>query len=161
MNNDDLIVELCSGAGRFPGDHNVISIDVNRKVKPTIIADIRYLPLRAGLKPKLCHASPSCKYFTYARIRKYGYCEDGIAESLRLVAACFDAFVYLEAQTWTLENPNGLLSRICHPSVRTSYPAYDIVNKKTWFWSNRTDAIKRAMIPKEVRQKLLEVAGIE
>jgi hypothetical protein len=43
---NDLIVELCSGDGKFPGDHNVIRIDVNRKMKPTIIADIRYLPLR-------------------------------------------------------------------------------------------------------------------
>ena len=73
----DLIINLCFGASKFLGE-NVISIDVNRKVKPTIIADIRYLPLKAGIKPKLCHASPSCKYFSYARIRKYGYCEDGL-----------------------------------------------------------------------------------
>ena len=154
---DNLVIELCSGIGRFPGD-NVISIDVNRKMKPTIIADIRYLPLRPKLRPKLCHASPPCTYFSYARIRKYGYCEDGLAESFRLVAACFDAFVYLEAEMWTLENPNGVLSRICHPSVRTSYPAYDIVNKKTWFWSNRKDALYRALIPKDVRQRILTEA---
>jgi site-specific DNA-cytosine methylase len=130
-------------------------------MKPTIIADIRYLPLRAGLKPKLCHASPPCTYFSYARIRKYGYNESGLAESFKLVAACFEAFIYLEAQTWTLENPNGILTRICKPSARTSYPAYDIVNKKTWFYSNRGDAMKRALIPMEVRQKLLKVAQIE
>ena len=155
---NDLIIELCSGIGRFPGD-NVISIDVNRKMKPTIIADIRYLPLRAGLRPKLCHASPPCKFFSMGHIRRFGYTEEGIAEALRLVAACFDAFKYLEARTWTLENPQGMLNRIVPPTARTSYVAYDCVDKKTWFWSDRKDAMMRALIPKEVRQKLLEVAN--
>lgn len=93
-----MIIDLCCGIGRFPGE-DVVSIDFDRKVKPTIVADIRHLPLRPGLRPRLCHASPPCTYFSYARARKYGYDEKGIADSLRLVAACFDAFDYLEAQT--------------------------------------------------------------
>jgi len=40
-----MIIDLCSGMGRFEGE-NVISIDYDPKTKPTICADIRYLPLR-------------------------------------------------------------------------------------------------------------------
>jgi len=98
VENTDLVIDLCCGLGRFPGN-NVVSIDIDKKVKPTIIADIHHLPLRPKLKPLLCHASPSCKYLTLARARRYGYDEKGIAETLRLVAACFDAFDYLEART--------------------------------------------------------------
>ena len=106
-----MIIDLCCGIGRFPGVHTV-SIDFDPKTRPTIIADISNLPLRPKLRPKLCHASPPCKYFSYARARRRGYNEGGIADSLRLVASCFDAFYYLEAKNWTLENPYGVLRRI-------------------------------------------------
>ena len=153
----DLIIDLCCGLGRFPGD-NVVSIDIDRKVKPTIIADVRYLPLRPKLRPKLCHASPVCKYFSLARTRRYGYDEKGIAESLRLVAACFDAFDYLQADMWTLENPVGVLKKVFPTDIAIEYGAYDLKHKKTNFWSNRR-ALKRSIIPQDVRQKILEVAS--
>jgi len=150
-----MIVDLFCGLGRFPGE-NVVSIDVQRKVKPTIIADVRYLPLRAKLRPRLVHASPPCKYFSYGSIRKYGYNEKGLGESLRLVAACFDAFAYLEPDTWTLENPNGLLRRIVPPNAKTHYTAYDLTHKETDFWSDNRE-LKRALIPLDIRQKILSV----
>jgi len=103
-----MIIDLCSGFGRWNTDEEVISIDIQRKCKPDIIADIRFLPLRLGLKPKLVHASPPCKYVSKARRWGYGWNPKGVAESFRLLAACFDAFAYLDAETCTLEQPAGL-----------------------------------------------------
>jgi len=148
---------LCCGLGRFQvKDEDVISIDVQRKVKPTIIADVRYLPLRPKLRPRLCHASPPCKYFSYAQFFHRQYDPGGIAESLRLVAACFDAFAWLEPKTWTLENPIGLLGKILPTDIETMYSSYDYPKKRTCFWSNNR-ALKRAIIPQDVRQKILSV----
>lgn len=124
-------------------------------MKPTIIADIRHLPLRPGLKPSLVHASPPCRYFSYGSIRKHGYNEKGIAESLKLVSACFAAFAYLQPKMWTLENPRGLLRRIVPANAKTVYTAYDLTHKETDFWSNNR-SLKRAIIPQDVRQKILE-----
>lgn len=152
----DLIIDLCCGLGRFPGN-NVVSIDIDRKVKPTIIADIRYLPLKPKLKPKLCHASPPCRYFSSARARRYGYDEKGIAESLRIVAACFDAFDYLEPEMWTLENPRGFLNRLLPGEIAINYHAADYLHKPTNFFSNRR-SLRRALIPMDIRQKILDVA---
>jgi site-specific DNA-cytosine methylase len=157
--NSELIIDLCCGIGRF--SENAISIDINRKCKPTIIADIRYLPLKPSLKPKLVHASPPCTYFSNIRnCHGWGYNYPGIAESFELVAACFRAFDYLEPKMWTLENPaGGILSRIMPTMIETEYSAYDMPCKKTHFWTNRKDAMMRAMIPQDVRQKILEVAS--
>ena len=152
-----MIIDLCCGKGRFESQNEeIISIDIDRKVKPTIIADVRYLPLKANLKPRLCHASPPCKYLSIARVR-FGYHEEGIAETLRLVATCFDAFKYLAAQTWTLENPKGLLRKFLPTDIEVVYVAHDLMHKATNFWSNNR-ALKRALIPQDIRQKILSVA---
>jgi site-specific DNA-cytosine methylase len=154
-----LIIDLCCGIGRFPG-LNVVSIDIDPKTHPTIIADVNYLPLRERLKPALVHASPPCKYLSHAHARRYGYDPQGIAESLRLVAACFDAFNYLRAVNWTLENPFGVLRRIMPTDIETEYEAHDYKHKKTNFWSNMR-SLKRALIPLDVRQRILEEVGRE
>lgn len=151
----DLIVDLFCGLGRFPGS-NVVSIDIQKRLKPTICADIRFLPLRPNLKPKLVHASPPCKYFSYARLGcGLGYDEKGLAESFRLVAACFDAFAHLQPQTWTLENPIGVLNKILPTKIEITYSAHDFHRKKTNFWSNNR-SLKRSLIPQDIRQKILD-----
>jgi site-specific DNA-cytosine methylase len=152
-----MIIDLCCGKGRFESQNEeIISIDINRKVKPTIIADVRFLPLKPSLKPRLCHASPPCKYLSIARAR-FGLHEEGIAESLRIVAACFDAFVYLKARTWTLENPKGYLRKFVPTDIEIEYAAHDLMHKATNFWSNNR-ALKRAIIPQDIRQKILSIA---
>ncbi len=155
-----MIIDLCCGLGKWPTDDEVISVDTNPKVKPTIVGDVRYLPLRKGIKPRLVHASPPCRFFSYARLRSIeSYDERGIAESLRIVAACFDAFKWLEADTWTLENPQGVLRKIIRPNASTEWAAFEFTNKKTDFWSNNR-GLKRALIPKDVKQRLLELSDL-
>jgi len=148
-----LIIDLCCGIGRFEGDE-VISIDSDIKTKPTICADIRYLPLKPGLKPEHVHASPPCKYFSIARRPVYGLDLHAIGESLKLVAACFEAFDYLEAKHWTLENPLGFLAQLLNEK-RLSYKAHDYKHKKTVFYSNKRSLL-RSIIPQDVRQALLK-----
>ena len=149
-----MIIDLCCGIGRFEED-DVISIDIDPKVKPTICADIRYLPLRPNLQPEHVHASPPCTYFSIARQRRYGLDTKGISESLSIVAACFDAFYYLRAKHWTLENPLGFLSKLLN-ETKISYAVYDLSDKKTRIYSNMK-SLKRAMIPQDVRQRLLNL----
>ena len=147
-----MIIDLCCGIGRFEAD-NVISIDFDPKVKPTICADIRHLPLRPGIRPDHVHASPPCTYFSIARQRRFGLDTGGIGESMDIVAACFHAFDYLKTKHWTLENPLGFLSRLLN-ETKISYEVYDLKNKKTNFYSNMK-SLKRSIIPKDVRQRLL------
>ena len=151
-----MIIDLFCGIGRFESDEEVISIDIQRKVKPTIIADIRYLPLRPDLNPHLVHASPPCKYISKARRWRWGWNPKGVAETFRLIASCYDAFDYLGAKTCTLEQPAGL-EDILGTKVQFKYDKGDIRNTTTNFYSNNK-SLRRAKIPQDIRQKLLKLA---
>src|SRR5438445_255948 len=102
-----MIIDLCSGLGRFEGDE-VISIDTNPAVKPTIVADVRYLPLRPKLKPALVHASPPCRWISWAKVRKEGYDEERVAETFRIIAACFDAYPSFRTLAQLLHRQGGI-----------------------------------------------------
>ena len=150
-----MIIDLFSGLGRWESaKEDVISIDFDPKTRPTIVADIRYLPLKKGLKPQLLHGSPPCKYFSFARAPE-GFHAKGIAESLRLVAAFFDVIDYLEPETWTLENPIGWLYKLLNQTMIIT-KQYDLDKKRTYFYSNNR-ALARAIIPQNVRNKLLSL----
>lgn len=166
-----MIVELFSGLGRFETEEEVVYIGIQRETKPTICPDVRYLPLRPGLRPRLLHASPPCTYFSFARrgkwvkgnrpngeYRVFNENPVGIAESLRLVAVAFEAWDYLEAPVFILENPMNQLGRIFNQtSIR--YRAHDFEHSVN-FWSN-SRALKRSVIPKDVRQRILEITPPE
>jgi len=70
-----LCIDLCSGLGGFSQafendpEWEVVRIDVNPKFRPTIVADVRYLPLREDLHPELLVASPPCEHFSIANPR--------------------------------------------------------------------------------------------
>ena len=148
-----MIIELFSGLGRFETDEEVIYVGIQRETKPTICADVRFLPLRPKLRPRLCHASPPCTYFSRARMPLEEWNEEGVAKSLELVASVFHAFAYLEAQTWTLENPVGRLGQFFN-QVKIEYAAEDFDRKATHFWSNKR-GLRRAIIPKWIRDGLM------
>jgi len=149
-----LIIDLCCGIGRFESDDaEVIRIDIDPKTKPDIVADIRYLPLKPGLKPKHCHASPPCTYFSKARRWGIGWNPKGVAESLKLVAACYEAFAYLEAENCSLELPQGVQD-ILGKKIQFKYDKGDIRNCTTNFYLNKK-SLRRAIIPQDVRQQVL------
>ena len=151
-----MIIDLCCGIGRFESkDEEVISIDIDPKTKPTIIADIKYLPFKPGLHVDHVHASPNCTYFSKARRWGYGWNPKGVSESLQSVAACYEAFAYLGAKRCSLENPKGIEDILGH-KVQFKYDKYDHRNCTTNVYLNRK-AHKRAVIPQDVRQQILEM----
>lgn len=150
-----LIIDLCCGIGRFENpDYETIRIDMDAKTKPDIVADIRYLPLKPGLKPHLVHASPPCEYNSKARRWAWGWNPLGTAEGLELIAACYKAFAYLEAENCSLENPQGIEDILGH-KVKFKYDKYDMKNCTTNFYLSKK-AAKRAVIPQDVRNQVLE-----
>ena len=151
-----MIIDLCCGLGRFKSpNEEIISIDIQRKVKPTIIADIKHLPLKPDLKPRLCHASPPCKYISKARLWRWGWNPKGIAETFKLIAVCYEAFDYLGAKNCSFEHPKGL-EDFLGKKITFKYNKYDIKNATTNFYLN-TKSLKRSIIPQDVRQKILEL----
>jgi len=107
-----LCVDLCSGYGGFSQafendpEWEVVRIDVNPKFRPTIVADVRYLPLREDLRPELLVASPPCEHFSIANPR---FPRKGIKHALEVVGACLEAVAILKPKYWLLENPRGRL----------------------------------------------------
>ena len=151
-----MIIDLCCGTGRFESDdEEVISIDINPETKPTICADIRYLPLRPNLNPRFAHASPTCTYVSKARRWGYGWNPKGIADSLELIAACYRAFAYLGAKNCSLENPAGLTDILGH-KVKFKYDKYDIKQATTNVYLSKKSQ-RRAVIPQDVRQEILDM----
>ena len=145
-----MIIDLCSGLGTWSDE--AIRIDIDRKVKPTIQADVRFLPLRPHLRPKLCHASPPCKYISKARRWRWGWNPLGIAESFELAASCYRAFDYIEAETSTFEWPKAI-EEMMGTKVTIKYRKLDIKEAKTNFYSDNR-SLRRALIPPEIKKGL-------
>lgn len=149
-----MIIDLCSGIGRF-NNKDVISVDMDPKTKPDIVADIRYLPFKPGMEVDFVHASPPCTYFSKARRWSIGWHPEGIAQSLELIAACYRAFAYLGAKRCSLENPQAI-EQILGKRVKFKYDKHDHKNCTTNFYLNPR-SLKRSIIPQDVRQQILMI----
>tara|TARA_Y100000310_G_C20103635_1_gene543918 strand:+ start:47 stop:520 length:474 start_codon:yes stop_codon:yes gene_type:complete len=150
-----MIIDLCSGyGGATQLFDDVVKIDINRNVKPTIQASVEYLPLRPNLKPDLLWMSPPCQYFSIAVPH---FPRIGVKHALNLVGACLETIPYLNPKKWVMENPKGRLRWFLKPSHTFEFDnEYDFHHKKTDLWTNNSDkrALKRAFMPKSVSQDL-------
>jgi hypothetical protein len=145
-----LNIYLCCGLGGRFVDDDTITIDVDPKVRPHIVADVRHLPLRPDLKPKKLLMTPPCTFFTYAR----PYPRPGIGKAFEILGACFEAVNYLKPETWILENPRNHLQRIIgKPKFGIRWKAFDTTATHL-FYSNMK-SLKRAKFPPEITQYLL------
>ena len=126
-----LCIDLCSGLGGFSGafrerkDWEVLAIDIDPDMPCDIVADVRYLPLRSDIKPRVVLASPPCERFSIAN---RSWPQKGIGKALEIVGACLEAIVDLKPDYWALENPKGRLRWFLGPpphSVRLSDYGYD------------------------------------
>lgn len=108
------VVDLFSGSGSATKafkdrGHRVITVDINPKLKPDIVADVRYLPFADGFRPDVVWASPPCQDFSTMnfkasrRNKAGGWPEAG----METVAAAHDAIAYLNPRWWVLENVVG------------------------------------------------------
>jgi len=138
-----LCIDLCAGLKGFSqafeesNDWEVVTIEINKKQKPSICGDVRYLPLRKDIKPDCLLASPPCQRFSIA-------CPEwpkiGIKKAMELVGAVFEAVAWLNPKYWLVENPAGRLRWFLGtPKQTIRYCDYDFnykTIKKTDFWGN-------------------------
>ena len=152
----ELIFDLCSGLEGFSQafiddpKYEVITIELDKKFKPTICADIRYLPLKANLKPKAILASPPCNHFSFACLQ---FPRVGVKLALEIVGACFEAVAYLKPDKWIIENPRGRLRHILgKPKQTIRYSDYD----KEIKWMKTTDFWGNIMFPMSKGQRIMQ-----
>ena len=147
-------IYLCSGLGGQVLDDETVRIDVDRSVKPTIQADVRFLPLRPDIRPGTLLMTPPCTYLSKAW---QPWPRKGIRWNLDVVGACLEAIPYLKPKKWVLENPQGYLRRLIgEPQGEARWAADDLMKKDEDFWTNDARALRRAIMPKEITQRLLE-----
>jgi hypothetical protein len=139
---DKLCVDLCSGEGGtseafVKAGWFVVRIDIMRKFKPTIIADVCHLPLKENLEPDVLLASPPCQHFSLACCQ---FPRKGIQEALHIVGACFEAVTFLKPKKWLIENPRARLRHLIgKPKQTIRYSDYDMdypTQKPTDIWGN-------------------------
>jgi hypothetical protein len=138
-----LCIDLCAGLGGFSqafkddSEWEVVTVELNKKQKPTICADVRYLPLKKALAPVALLASPPCNHFSLACLQ---FPRIGVKQALEVVGACFEAVAWLKPKRWLIENPRGRLRAIIgKPQQTIRYSDYDIgmkMMKTTDFWGN-------------------------
>jgi site-specific DNA-cytosine methylase len=138
-----LVIDVCAGLGGFSQafkddpEYEVVTIEVNKKQRPTICADVRYLPLKKDLAPVLLLQSPPCNHFSLACLQ---FPRVGVKQALEVVGACFEAVAWLKPKRWLIENPRGRLRHIIgKPPQTVRYSDYDseiTMMKTTDFWGN-------------------------
>jgi hypothetical protein len=138
-----LCIDLCAGLGGFSqafkndSEWEVVTVELNKKQKPTICADVRYLPFKKTLEPNVMLASPPCNHFSLACLQ---FPRVGVKQALEIVGACFEAVAWLKPKHWLIENPRGRLRAIIgKPPQTIRYSDYDTgmkMMKTTDFWGN-------------------------
>lgn len=138
-----LVIDICSGLEGFSGafkedpEYEVITVEVDKHFKPTIIADVRYLPLKKNLEPDVLLASPPCNHFSFACLQ---FPRVGVKMAMEIVGACFEAVAFLKPKKWLIENPRGRLRHIIgKPKQTIRYSDYDSdvkMMKTTDLWGN-------------------------
>lgn len=149
-----LCIDLCSGlrglssAFEKSPEYETITVDVDLRFKPTIIADVRDLTVRelmASTRKKNLDnyeeismlMSPPCTYFS--RAAGIGFARGGTAKSLTIVAGCIRLIEEIQPKWFALENPdNGYLRFFLgKPNVRVKLNAFGYKTvKPTALWTN-------------------------
>jgi len=137
---EKLCIEFCSGkkgGSQALTDYEVVTIDIEKTFKPTIVADVNYLPLKPRLNPDVLLMWPPCDRFN---LMSNQWPKIGIKEALTTVGSCLEAVNYLQPKKWLLENPKGRLRWfIGKPTQTIYYSDYDFnykAQKPTDLWGN-------------------------
>jgi hypothetical protein len=146
---EKLCIEFCSGkkgGSQAFIDYEVVTIDIEKKFKPTIVADVNYLPLKQRLNPDVLLMWPPCDRFN---LMSNQWPKVGIKEALTIVGSCLEAVNYLQPKKWLLENPKGRLRWfIGKPAQTIYYSDYDFnykAQKPTDLWGNIMLPMPKAM----------------
>jgi hypothetical protein len=138
-----LCIDLCAGLGGFSQafkddkEWEVVTVELSKKFKPTIYADVRHLPFKQNLKPKVLLASPPCTFFSLACPQ---FPRIGIKQALEVVGACLEAVAFLKPEKYLIENPRARLRHIIgKPPQTIRYSDFDTeypTQKPTDLWGN-------------------------
>lgn len=107
-----LCIDICSGLGGFSQAFKedptweVVTVDIEKKFRPSIVADVRFLPFRSLIRPEMMFMSPPCERFSKGNRM---FPKKGIRAALEIVGACLEAVVDLRPVSWVLENPKARL----------------------------------------------------
>lgn len=138
-----VLLELCSGTGsigrafRELGWH-VISLDLDARSKPTIVADVCEWEPPDGFHVDAIWSSPPCTEFSMALTTRPRDLEAG----LRVARRCLELIAQLKPKVWFMENPGtGLLPKQPGfaelPCCFVTYCMYGFAYKKlTWVATN-------------------------
>lgn len=143
-----LCLDLCSGLGGFSQafreheDWEVITVDINKKFKPSMVLDlidaVEYPDRHADfwqLKPDVILASPPCERFSLANST---WPKEGIYTAFRVLGAVIEIISIMKPKGWIIENPKGRMRWFLQKSTATvslRQFGYKTV-KLTDFWSN-------------------------
>jgi len=102
------VLDLFSGLGGFSQafrdrGHHVITVDIEKNFKPSVVADVRFLPIRG--KFDIILASPPCDEFSKASMPWY----DGVVPDMTLLKATVQIIQELKPRFWVIENVRGAI----------------------------------------------------
>ena len=108
------LLDLCSGKEGVSKEFrkagwDCVTVDINPKFNPDIIADINNLHLEAPRDYDLVWASPVCTDYTKANLPISWKCNGGIRTlpDMRLFLNCYRIIRYLKPRWWVIENVLG------------------------------------------------------
>lgn len=116
-----MVVDLCAGTGGATAafrDHGarVVTLDLDPRTRPDVVADIRYLPLRlgpdVGRPVELLWISPPCTEFSTARPGR------PLRPSLDLHRAAMAAVRAIRPRWWIVENVRGAIPHFGIPAQK-------------------------------------------
>jgi hypothetical protein len=149
------VLDLCAGLGGASAafrdrGHEIITLDVDQKFRPSIVADVRFCPLsRGGFD--LILAAPPCQCFSNAALGKYWKYGPSkpVEEALEIVRACFSIIKETGPRFYVLENPRGKLRKLIGlPTETIYYCSYGHTHQKpTDLWHNLPVRLKRPCAP--------------
>jgi hypothetical protein len=153
-----IILDLCAGTGsvqRAVPRAKVVSVDIDPKNKPTIVADVLSWDYAKAFPIgyfDIIWASPPCTHYSMAKtkgIRDY-------AKYDAIVKRCFEIIMYYRSNYWFVENPGGGAHLHKRPFMKTRwnkylheccYCRYGYPYKKTThIWTNRKINLKMCTI---------------
>ena len=142
------LLEVCSGTGsvgkifKMHG-WEVISLDIDRNARPTIVCDIRDFDYKQIGGPFDCvWCSPPCTHYSIARSN--AKTPRDLEGSDQIVQQCVNIITWFKPSAWFIENP--ATSMMKHRTVVRYLPFVDVdycmygfpYRKRTRIWTNAT-----------------------
>lgn len=147
-NRMKLCIDLCSGLGGFSrafvdAGWDVITVDIERKFRPTIQANVMNLPFREDLMADVVLASPPCQTMSVASVSRHWISpQEPCPETIQAITLFHHIRDWMKthARKHLRENPMGMArNKIVYgrPDMTLNLSDFGTVwKKRTDFWGN-------------------------